>query len=238
MIEEILDGVFEKASGVGVGHLVRCPVPHLDEVPRILEVERASSEAHYASKFRVVEMDGGHFRSKQKLPIKALSLHDTEELLISKAKKRPCVIVACHNTSFKDTVATAEIKKRRHLQDNSMMLAPLYGTASPEDVGGFPPKMVARIRAFLYNQFFYLPRTCPKTKVNLEKESIVRLDRLFPASPNRGVETMDIKLSAEALALLTAMLRERFGAPPDGNLTTVRQILYETLPEDCRPKPA
>lgn len=238
MIEEVLDGVFEKAPGIGVGHIIWCPVPQLDEVPRILEVERASSEVHYAGKFEIVQMNGGHFKAKQKLPIKALSLHDTEELLISKAKKRPCVVVACDNTSFKDSVATAELKKRRHLQDNSMILAPLYGTASLEDVRGFPPKMVARIRVFLYNQFFYLPKTCPKTKIGLEKESIVRLDRLFPASPNRGVETKDMKLSAEALALLTAMLRERFGAPPDGNLTTVRQILYETLPEDCRPKPA
>lgn len=238
MIEDVIDGIYEKAVGIGYGHFVWCPVPHLEEVPRILEVERASSETHYASKFEIVQMSGEHFRAKRKLPIKALSLHDTEELLISKAKKRPCLVVACHNTAFKDGTAIAEIRGRRHLQDDSMILAPIYGTASLDDNKGFPPKMVARIRAFLYNQFFYLPKICPKTKIGFEKEGIARLDRLFPASPSRGVTPMGIRISNEPLGLLMAVLRERFGASQHQELKAVREILYEALPEDCRPKPA
>lgn len=238
MIEEICAGVYESASGIDVGHFVWCPVPHLDEVPRILEVERASSETHYATKFEIIQMTGDHFKTKRKLPIKALALGDTEELLISKAKKRPCLVVACNNTAFKDGVIATELKGRRHLQDNSMILAPIYGSATPEDDKGFPPIMVARIRAFLYNQFYYLPKGCPKTKISFEKEGVVRLDRLFPASPNRGVTPANKKLSTEPLVLLMAVLRERFGAPPDDDLKVVREILYETLPEDCRPKSA
>lgn len=237
MIEEIVDAVYEKANGIGVGHFVWCPVPHLEEVPRILEVERASSEAHYASKFRIVQLDGNHFKEKRKLPIKSLSLQDTEELLISKAKKRPCVVVACHNTAFKDATVTTELRGRKHLQDDSMILAPIYGTATLEDENGFPPKMVARIRVFLYNQFFYLPKACPKNRISFGKEGIVRLDRLFPAAPNRGVSPMDMRLSGEPLALFMAQLRERLGAPVHENLQTVREILLDTLPEDCRPKP-
>jgi len=236
MIEEILDAVYVKSNGIGVGHCVWCPVPHLEEVPRILEVERASSEAHYASKFRIVQLDGNHFKEKRKLPIKSLSLQDTEELLISKAKKRPCVVIACHNTAFKDAAATIELRGRKHLQDDSMILAPIYGIATLEDENGFPPKMVARIRVFLYNQFFYLPKTCPKNRIGFGKEGIVRLDRLFPAAPNRGVSPMGMRLSDEPLALLLALLRERLGAPAYENLQTVREILLDTLPEDCRPK--
>lgn len=238
MIEDILDSIYEKTSeSIGLGHLVWCPVPHLEEVPRILEVERASSETHYASNFRIVQMDRTHFKERQKLPIKSLSLQDTEELLISKAKKRPCVVVACQNTTFKDSAAVAELKGRKHLQDDSMLLAPIYGTATLEDVKGFPPKMVARIRVLLYNQFFYLPKSCPKNKVSVDKDGIVRLDRLLAASPSRGVAPMGIKLAAEALSLLMALLRERFGAPEQENLKLVRDILAEALPEDCRPKP-
>lgn len=236
MIEDVLEEIYQKADRLAVGHFVWCPVPHLEEVPRILEVERASAEAHHATKFEIVQMNGRHFKAKQKLPIKALSLHDTEELLISKAKKRPCVIVASHNTAFKDATALAEIKGRRHLQDDSMILAPIFGTASPEDDRGFPPKMVARIKVFLYNQFFYLPKVCPKNKIGFEKEGIVRLDRLFPASPNRGVAPMGIRLASEPCALLMALLRERFGAPAESDLKAVREMLYEALPEDCRPK--
>ena len=56
MIEDICDRLFETAHGVVTGHLVWCPVPHLEEVPRILDVERASSEAHYATKFEIVQI--------------------------------------------------------------------------------------------------------------------------------------------------------------------------------------
>lgn len=237
MIEDVLDTIYEKADGVGVGHFVWCPVPHLEEVPRILEVERAASETHYASKFRIVQMDGTHFKEKRKLPIKSLTLQDTEELLISKAKKRPCIVVACQNTTFKDAAAISEIRGRKHLQDESMILAPISGAASLDNENGFPPKMVARIRAFLYNQFFYLPKSCPKNRIGFEKEGVTRLDRLFPAAPNRGVRPMGMRLAAEPLALLLAQLCERFGASENDELQTVRQLLLETLPEDCHPKP-
>ena len=238
MIEDICDGIYEAGRGLSVGHFVWCPVPYLDEVPRILEVERASSEAHYATKFEIVQMSGDHFKRKSKLPIKALALGETEELLISKAKKRPCIVVSAQTTTFEDETITSELRRRRHLQDNSMILAPLYGLATPDDPKGFPPVMVARIRAFLYYQFFYLPQSCPKTKVSIGKESIVRLDRLFAASPSRGVTAMDKKLSAEPLSLLLAVLVERLGGKEDENLSLVRELLFEQLPEDARPKTA
>lgn len=236
MIEDICDHFYEKAVGLGVGHFVWCPVPHLEEVPRILDIERASDREHYATNFSIVQMNHDHFKSKQKLPIKALSLGNTEELLISKAKKRPCLVVSCANTAFADSRLVAEVKGRRHLQDQSMILAPIYGIASPEDHQGFPPVMVARIQAFLYNQFYYLPKTCPKTGIGFEKAGVLRLDRLFPASPNRGVTSMNCRLSNEPLALLLAVLQERFGAAESEALNTVRTLLHDTLPAECRPQ--
>ena len=236
MIEEICDQIYEPAKGIGVGHLIWCPVPHLEEVPRILEVDRAVSTAHYASTFEIVQMGRDHFKKKQKLPIKALALGETEELLISKAKKRPCVVVSDPNTAFTDAPLKDEIGQRRHLQDSSVAVAPIYGLATPEELSGFPSIMTARIRVLLYNQFFYLPKNCPKTKLSISKAGVVRLDRIFSTSYSRGMEPMDIKVSGEPLGFLRAMLRERFGSAPDDNLQTVREILYETLPPEARPK--
>ena len=144
MIEQVCERIFEKCDGFGVGHLVWSPVPHLEEVPRILDVERASSEAHYATKFSIVQLGINHFKARQKLPVKALSLGDTEELLIAKAKKRPCVVLCAGNTQFADAPLTNELRKRGHLQDQSMVLAPIYGTAADEMQTGFPPIMAAR----------------------------------------------------------------------------------------------
>lgn len=236
MIEEICEQIYEPVKGLQIGHLVWCPVPHLEEVPRILEVERASSEEHFASNFEIVQMTSNHFKKKQKLPIKLLSLGETEELLISKAKNRPCVVVSMPNTTFRDPPITKEVGTRRHLQDTSVILAPVYGIQTPVNQSGFPPIMTARIRALLYSQFFYLPRSCPKTKISIGKEGIVRLDRLFAASPSRGMELMDKKLAEEPLLFLLAMLRERMGGAPDENLTTVREILDSSLPPEARPK--
>ena len=238
MIEDVCDTIYEAIRGFGVGHFVWCPVPHLEEVPRILEVERASSEAHFATKFEIVQIGEDHFKKKSKLPIKALALGETEELLISKAKKRPCIVISAQKTTFQDEAITNELGKKRDLQDKSMILAPMYGLATPDDPKGFPPIMVARIRAFLYNQFFYLPQSCPKTKISLGKESIVRLDRLFAAWPSRGVAAMDKKLSEEPLSLLLAVLRERLGGKEGENLSVVRELLFEQLPKHARPTPA
>ena len=238
MIENICESIYEHASGYDVGHLVWCPVPHLEEVPRILDVDRASSNEHYATKFSIVQITQDHFRRKEKLPIKALSLGDTEELLISKAKKRPCIIVTGNNTTFTDPAVVDEIQGRRHLQDNSVIVAPIYGLATYEDPKGFPPIMAARIKALLYNQFFYLPMTCPKTQISLREEGIVRLDRIFAASPNRGMNPMDIKLAGEPLSVLTSMLQERFRGTPNDELKMMRELLFETLPEEARPEPS
>jgi hypothetical protein len=235
MIEQVCERVFESCRGFGVGHLVWAPVPHLEEVPRILDVERARSEDHYATKFSIVQLGADHFRERRKLPVKALALGDTEELLISKAKKRPCVILSARNTEFSDTPLVTELRRRRHLQDLSMVLAPVYGTAVDDLDAGFPPVMTARIRAFLYNQFFYLPKTCPKTRISIAKEGVVRLDRLFAATPTRGLHPMDIRLAEEPMLLLLAVVRERFGGVEDENLKLVRELLVDELPAEARP---
>jgi hypothetical protein len=96
--------------------------------------------------------------------------------------------------------------------------------------------MTARIQAFLYRQFFFLPRKCPKSGIALAKEGVVRLDRVFAATPTRGSVPMGIKLAEEPLLLMLAVTRERFGGAEDENLKTVREILLEALPEDARPK--
>jgi len=235
MIEDICEKIYEPTSGYDVGHFVWCPVPHLEEVPRILDVDRATGTDHYATRFSIVQMSANHFRSKQKLPLKALSLGDTEELLISKAKCRPCVIVACHNTTYKDTSILAEVGTRKHLQDNSVIVAPIYGLAAPDDIRGFPPVMAARIKALLYNQFFYIPS--PKNNISHLKEGIVRLDRLFSASRSRGMKEIGLKLAHEPLAILTSMLHERFCGRLDENLNMIRELLFDALPNEARPAP-
>lgn len=121
-------------------------------------------------------------------------------------------------------------------EDRSMILAPICGIATPEDFHGFPPVMTARIKAFLYNQFFYLPQACPKTRISIAKEGIVRLDRLFAATPTRGLDRMDKKVSHEAMVLMLAVVRERLGAAEGEDMKAIRQLLFESLPKEALPE--
>lgn len=239
MLDQICNQIFEKCSGPEPlpGRIVWHPVANLEEVPRVLEVERASPTEHYATNFQIAQMDVGHFKDKEKLPIKLLKLQGTEELLISKAKKRPCVVLSLPNTGFADHSKRPEISRKRHLWDGAVLLAPLYGIETAGDDRGFPPIMVARIKAMLYNQFFHVPKTCHLTRIGMSQESIIRLDRIFSALPAaRAMHMEDYRLSNEPLQLLLATAQERIGGQTDGNLTMVRDLLDGALPDEARPQ--
>ena len=107
------------------------------------------------------------------------------------------------------------------------------GTAAP-DVTKALHRRWSRVRGFLYRQFFYLPKSCPKRKLGLDEECILRLDRLIAASSSRSLQPLGLKLSLEPLNLLLAAECERFGSfSSEGR--AVRRMLAERVPEDCLP---
>jgi hypothetical protein len=209
-----------------VGQFCWIAAPHIDKIPRIMEVERADPTEHLATKFKIRNMIDRDFRKKQKLPIKSLTLHETEELVIHRAKKRLAITVAAQNTIFDDI---KEIAGREHLQEENILVLPLYGIESAGHEGGFPPVMVARIKALMYRQFFYCPR------FSGVYESVVRLDRIQPVIPHHiGWTPQETALSEEALGVLMGMLREYFGAPQDEDLKALREIVQEALPPEAK----
>src|SRR5688500_11770126 len=107
-----------------VGQFCRIAAPHIDKIARIMEVEREGPPEHYATKFKIRNMTNQDFRKKQKLPVISLTLRETEELMIQRAKKRLAVIVAAENTLFDDIKET--IGGREHLQEENILVLPLY----------------------------------------------------------------------------------------------------------------
>ena len=78
-------------------------------------MQRESPNEHLATRFKIRNMTDQRLRKKQKLPIISLTLRETEELLIQKAKKRLAITVAADNTIFDDiqeTVAGVNICKK------------------------------------------------------------------------------------------------------------------------------
>ena len=172
-------------------------------------------------------MSDQDFRKKEKLPIWSLILRETEELLIQKAKKRLAITAVAGNTIFDDVKET--VRGREHLQEENILVLPLYGTESAGHEAGFPPVMVARIKALMYRQFFYCPFKAPVY------EAVARLDRIQPVIPHHpGWTPANIALLGEALGVLMGMLREYYGAPQDEDMTALREIVQDALPDDVK----
>jgi len=220
---------FRRASVVG--QFCWVPVTHLDPIPRLLDVERADPQEHYATKFSIRNMTDGDFKKKTRLPIKALLLRETEELVIHRAKRRPAIIISGESTIFDDVKALLEQMGRKHLQQESLIIAPLYSVESADHEGGFPPVMVARIRALMYKQFFF----CPRENSPLTGDSIMRLDRLHAVLPNYPAYVPEpYSLSAEALGVLMSMLRSLFGAKEEPEFEALKELVFESLPDEAK----
>src|SRR5262245_57787562 len=88
--------------------------------------------------------------------------------------------------------------------------------------------------ASMYNQFFYLPKECPKgSKSPLDKPSVARLDRMFSTHVRRGCRPTGIKLAPMPLGLLLEMVRIRFGGAASDDFKTVQQLFLEQLPSEA-----
>jgi hypothetical protein len=216
-----------------IGQFCWVPIVNLDGIPRLLEVERADPTEHYATRFLIRNMGEKDFKKKNRLPIKKLSLRETEELIIYRAKKRPAIIIAMGNTCFDDITLLLKSSGKTHLQQaNCLFILPLYGIETEDHEGGFPAAMVARIKALMYQQFFYFPRE----KSPLIFNSVGRLDRIQPLLYHHDVINLEpFSLSPEALSILLGFIRILFGGEEDDLLKTIKELVLESLPNEARP---
>jgi hypothetical protein len=223
-----------------IGQLCWVVSPHIYPIPKIMEVERADPQEHFATKFSIRDMNPKtDFKVKHRLPIKALGLRDTEELLIQRAKIRPAIIVGVGITRFPDVAKMLRPMGLEHLQHESIVTVPLFGIQTAEHPGGFPPVMVARIRGLMYRQFFF----CPQARSPLTSDSVARLDRLqvvfhesSPGVKSPGYDPTPCALSPDALGVIMAMLRTQFGSPSEEHLEAVRSLAMEAIPDLAKPK--
>ena len=216
-----------------IGQLCWMPSLHINRIPMIMEVERADPKEVYATKFRIRNLKENDYKAREKLPIKSLSLRITEELIVSKAKKRPAIVLWGSPMIFEDIEKLLISIGRPHLQEYCLAVVPVYNIETIDHAGGFPAIMVSRIKALMYNQFFYCP---PMNDIDFS-EGIARLDRIQIILPtDRAVyEPLPVALSEDALAVLLSMLRSWFGSVEE-DLDAYRELLRETIPPNAMPK--
>jgi hypothetical protein len=212
------------------GQLCWIVTPHIEKIPRILDVERDKAEEHDYFRFILRNVDPDNdFRasSKRTLPLKYLNLDSTEALLAQKAKKRPAIIISSDLDICPDITKLLKQEGKSHLQEDSLFLIPCYGTETLNDRKGFPQEMVVRIRCMLYRQFFYLPQCAP-----LKEESVARLDRVqvVIGRHRAAIEPTDLCLSENVLQVLMSLFIFCISGIEEGELTVIRSLLKESYP--------
>lgn len=211
--------------------------PQLDVIPRVMKVKRTDPTGHEKIDFTIREMSSEDFFRNKELPIYNLTLRYNEELIVHRSKRRPGIIISAENMAFEDITNILRNKKRKHLQQECLLVVPLFSIETTLNQSGFPPEMVSRIKALMYNQFFY----CPKIPIGFHRiEGIARLDRVqviikssFPGN-KRVFEPIDVAFTEEVAVIFINMLREWLCIPGQAedieNLRTVRSIVSETMP--------
>jgi hypothetical protein len=211
------------------GQLCWLPVPHIDHIPRILAVERSSPEEHEEVEFYVRQANqSSDFRASDRiLPLKYLKLRSNEELLVQTAKKRRGVVIAAGMDTYQDVARILRQAGKKHLQEDSIFVVPLYSIQEEAYGMGFPPVMVARIQCLLYRQFFFLPGA------SRVKASVARFDRIqvvVGRNPHT-ISPIDISLSDEAFAFFQAMFIYCLTGQEDEDLRELRLLCRDAYPE-------
>lgn len=234
-ITQVFDKYYETDAGAPpqIGSIFWVPTPEVAEVPRLLEVHRSTPEEHEITDFEFVEIADRHFKPNSRLPIKRLNLEDTQELLVTRAKKRPCVILARAHITPDGIAAIADkeqLRQAKHLQKPIHLVAPMYGCATYAESRSFGPILTARVKALSYPHLFYMSPLNSKD-AGRDPGSILRLDHTFPTHLGRGSETAGLKVIDEVMEIILGQLQIVCGLPPSEILVAVKELVKECLPE-------
>jgi len=203
--------------------------PHIDPIPRILEVERSQPEEHESVEFVLRNANRkDDFRvSNRNLPVKYLELRSHEELLCQRAKRRRGIVVASNTEVDSELHRLLLQKGKKHLHERYRFVVPCYSTQ--EGYGaGVPPEMTRRVECLLYRQYFYCP---PNFKAHADlKEAIARFDRIqvVVESDTAAITGVGAALSEDAFALFQSALIYCLTGEQDSDLKELRDLLRET----------
>jgi hypothetical protein len=214
-----------------IGQIVYSPVLEVTNRCWIGDVKRVDSYAHDKVEMHIRKQTDEDFKQKDRLPIKALSLDAFHELVLTRAKCRPCVIIG-RSDKFDISKLPVGVEKNKALNAvlQQFILAPLYSISTPEKTTAFGATITARIKCLMYPQFFYMP----KHGVAVKKDSILRLDHIFVNPLVAGVNSTTSVVKEKILAFIHEQLKMLTGKVPTENFIQSRELLLECLPNEYK----
>lgn len=217
-----------------VGQIVFTPVAFTEKRHNLYDVRRSDATAHDSVSFKFRALDDTlDFRKKaDRLPIKALALGETEELLAVKAKMRPCLVVARLDRLGDINTLPDGVQRNKALNSfNAIyLLAPIYSISHGSKVTIFGPVMTARIKCMMYPEFIYAPQNPPLFLT----PKIIRLDSMFWGHLIACTEPCTTYLSKEMMAICWAQIKMISGEQPSQDYSDLRELLLSALPAECK----
>jgi hypothetical protein len=213
--------------------VVFTPVHFTDRRPHIIDAARSDSIGHRAADLDVRLLDERRdFKHKDRLPIKALHLGSTEELLAIRAKKRPCLIIgASDGVDWKSLPVGVQQNKAMNSFDRVYLLAPLYSVSTVQEPSSFGPVMTVRIKHMMYPEFVYAPRSGGI----VNQDSVIRLDRVFWTQLTAVSDPQDLFVSRDVMGICWNQIAILGGnAPADADFSELRELMLQDLPTEYK----
>lgn len=227
------DATRKKGADPEPGQIVFAPTLFTDRKPMIADASRSNPHTHAQANIVVRTVDDKvDFRGKpERLPIYSQSLAQTEELVMSRAKKRPCVILAKTDGVDHRKLPVGQQGKALNAFDAAYWLAPIYSVSSGKETRSFGPVMTARVKCMMYPEFMYVP----PSGLTIKNPGVIRLDRMFWSFLLAASDPQDLFLSPDIIGICWSQIRLLVGDTPDPDYIALQELMLLDLPEECRP---
>ncbi len=235
MFDELLEDIYEPVkdcnrcpSKLVESQLAWVPTCFLDPIPKIMDVQRAVAGGHDTVSFTIRALGEQDFKHKDRLPIHHLKLNSTEEVIVKRAKRRPCILLSKNRLNDSPELKEQLVGKKKHILTNDMVFLPLYSVQREGSDSGFSLEIYDRIRKMCYSHFIALPDCPSKLGQHPIKKSVVRLDRIFStACHHHSIIPIDIKLSEEFFLIFIDIVKEHFTGVECPELSEFRQLFQK-----------
>lgn len=208
------------------GQLYFAPTFYLPAHPDVL-YEVAEDPTEERLRFEIRRMGPRSFHDIHR-PLATIGLASSEELVAIKAKKRLVVLLSQEN--FVAEALGGRVARAAKIHERSYVCLPLYGVHRGAGERGFPPEVVVRIQALMYNQFFYFPPYPPGADQPIVYEGIGRLDRLQVFHRDTlAADPVRLALHPDFLEVLHEWVRFHLTGRIDHNIAELRRELTREI---------
>lgn len=214
-----------------IGSIYWVPTSEISEVPTLLDVKRASPTEHEITDFSFAEVGSHHFKEKERLPVKRLKLEDNSELVVSRAKRRPCVVIGLAGidaANIEEMQHEGQKRQAKHLSRVIHIVAPMFSCSTAQETGSFGPEITKRIKVLSYPHLAYFP-PFDLAELSFNPGSILRLDLAFSTYLLRGCEKSNLRVNEEVMDIVQEQFKCLCGNAPSEDFMEIKELLSDSL---------